>query len=191
MPVESVPSHPCRRRLVFALPMLALAGCAGFGGPQTYTLGEQELADLLAKRFPATQRLAEIADVTVSSPRVWLIPERNRLGTSFDVSAADRLFGKAVQGKLALDCALRYEPGDDSVRLTQVRVQQLSLDTGSAGTMPLPAQRIGALLAERVLEDMAIYRLKPEQVQRMHQAGMRTGAVTVTARGVEVTLAPR
>ena len=55
----------------------------------------------------------------------------------------------------------------------------------------LQAQRIGALLAERVLEDLAVYRLKPQQAERLREAGLRTGAVTVTSRGVEVTLAPR
>jgi len=190
----SHPPHcPSRRRFAAALPalgLLALTGCAGFGGPQSVTLSEAELARLIARRFPATQRVAEIADVTISSPRVWLIPERNRLGSTFDVSAAERLFGRALQGTLSMDCALRFEPADDSLRLAQVRVQQFQLD-GGGGLLAPQAQRIGALLAERVLEDMAVYRLKPQQAERLRAAGLRAGAVTVTSRGVELALAPR
>jgi hypothetical protein len=180
-----------RRRLCVAPLGLALvaAGCAALG-PRNLTLSEADLGRLLASRFPTTQRLAEVVDVTVSSPRVWLIPERNRLGGTFDVNAAERLFGRAANGKLAMECALRFEPADDSIRLTQVRVQQLQMETGGAA-LPLQAQRIGSLLAEKVLDDMAVYRLKPEQAERLHAAGLRTGAVTVTSRGVEVTLAPR
>ena len=152
----AIPNSQRRRLLggLGAVAGLALAGCAGFGGPQTLTFGESELAALLARHLPGVQRVAEVLDVTLSSPRVWLIPERNRLGSSFDVSAAERLFGRSLKGRLALDCALRFEPADDSIRLTQVRVQQFGLDTGTTG-LPLPAQRIGALLAERVLEDLA------------------------------------
>ena len=184
-----------RRRLhwIAALavsPLLGLAGCASLGGPRTLTFSDAELSELLAKRFPMDRRVAELVDVTVSSPRVWLIPDRNRLGTSFDVQAGDRLWGKALQGKLALDYALRFEPSDESIRLTQVRVQQFQLDTASS-PIPLPAQRIGGLLAERMLEDLAIYHLKPEQSERMRRAGYQTSAVNVTSRGVEITLQPR
>lgn len=182
---------PCHRlfRLACSLPLALLASCAGLGGATTYTFSESEFAALVAKRFPQTQRVAEVADVTVAAPKVWLIPERNRLGSSFDVNAADRLFGKSVAGHLSMDCALRFEPSDDSVRLTQVRVQQFQLDGGSA--LPLTGQRLGALLAEKVLEDLAVYKLKPEQAERLHNMGYKGGAVTVTSRGVEVTLAPR
>ena len=116
--------------------------------------------------------------------------ELNRLGSTFDLSAADRLFGKAVQGTLGIDCALRFEPADDSIRLTQVAVQQFQFDSGGSA-LPPQARRIGALLAERMLEDLAIYRLKPEQAERLRAAGLRAGTVAVTSRGVEVTLLPR
>ncbi|MED5621223.1 hypothetical protein [Ideonella sp. BN130291] len=186
--------HPnLHRRWLCAAPLSALllasAGCASFA-PRSFTLSEAELTRLLAGHFPLTQRLAEVVDVTVTSPRVWLIPERNRLGGSFDVHALERLFGRAAQGKLAMDCALRLEPADDSIRLTQVRVQQLQMESGGAA-LPMQAQRIGTLLAERVLDEMAVYRLKPRQAERLHAAGLRAGAITVTAQGVEVALAAR
>lgn len=185
------PAGGSRRRwcvAAFAL-VLAVGGCASLG-PRSVTLSESELASLMAKHFPTTQRVAEIAEVTVSSPRVWLIPDRNRLGASFDLNAGDRLFRRSIQGKLALDCALRFEPSDDSIRLSQVRVQQLDLDTAAFAGTPLPVQRLGALVAERMLEDMPIYRLKPEQAQRLHGSGLKP-AIAVTPQGVELTLAAR
>jgi hypothetical protein len=183
---------PSRRRWCAAagtLLLAAVAGCASLA-PRSVTFSESELAGLMAKHFPTTQRVAEIAEVTVSSPRVWLIPDRNRLGASFDVNAGDRLFRRSVQGKLALDCALRFEPSDDSIRLAQVRVQQLDLDTASFAGASLPVQRLGALVAERMLEDMPIYRLKPEQAQRLHSSGLKP-AIAVTPQGVQLTLAER
>ena len=47
---------------------------------------------------------------------------------------------------------------------------------------------LGHALAEKVLEDLAIYRLGAESSTRLREAGLTPGAVTVTARGVEITL---
>jgi hypothetical protein len=176
--------------IVAALFALGLPGCANLGGPRTLTLSESDLNALIAQHFPKNERLAELADVTVSAPRVWLIPERNRLGTSIEVKGGDRLWGRQLQGRLTMDCALRFEPVDASIRLAQVKVQQFSLDAGGTA-VPLPVQRVGGLLAERVLEDLSIYQVKPERMQRLYEAGFRPGAVNVTSNGVEVTLAPR
>lgn len=186
------PAGASRRRWCLAglaLPLLALGGCAALA-PRSMTLTESELASLMARHFPRTQRVAEVAEVTVASPRLWLIPERNRLGASFDLDAGDRIFRRSVRGRLALDCALRFEPSDDSVRLWQVRVQQLDLDHSAWAGASLPVQRLGGLVAERMLEGLAIYRLKPEQAQRLHGSGL-TPAIAVTGRGVELTLAER
>lgn len=178
-----------RRRLFAAAALLVVGGCASLS-PRSVTLSESELAALMAERFPTTQRVAEIAEVTVASPRVWLIPDRNRLGASFDLSAGDRLFRRNVQGRLALDCALRFEPSDDSIRLSQVRVQQLELDNAAFTGASVPVQRLGALVAERLLEDMPIYKLKPEQAQRLHRSGLKPD-IAVTSAGVQLTLADR
>ena len=54
----------------------------------------------------------------------------------------------------------------------------------SAGAPP----RLGQALAEKVLDDLVIYRLGAEPLARLREAGLVPGAVTVTARGVEITL---
>ena len=131
------------------------------------------------------------------------------------MASQERLFGKTGRGQLVFDSALRFEPRDASVRLTQVRVQQLNLDTGSAllegvvaavtqgyppgaaaatpASPPPPLSgagaRIGTALAERALEDLSIYRVPAERLASLRQLGLQPGAVTITARGVEITLA--
>ena len=45
------------------------------------------------------------------------------------------------------------------------------------------------ILAERALEDLAVYRLSADRQATLRQWGVQPGAVTVTARGVEITLA--
>ena len=176
-----------RRHLILFPAAGALAGCAALLGPQSYTVDETELARLLARQFPRTQAIVGgLAELTLSSPELRLLPDRNKLGASFDVGASERLSGRATRGRLDLESALRYEPSDQSLRLAQVRVQQLQWD----GAGSEAAQRAAALLAERLLDNMALYRLKPEQSERLARTGLVPGPVTVTPRGVELAFVP-
>lgn len=198
-----------------AAPLGLLVACAGLTGPTVITLTETELATLIARSFPITRRVLEVIDVQMLAPRLRLLPAQNRLAVDLTVASQERLFGKSGRGQLVFDSALRFEPRDASVRLTQVRVQQLNLDTGSAllegvftdvapGYMPgaaalAPASpsaalsgagaRIGTALAERALEDLSIYRVPAERLASLRQLGLQPGAVTITARGLEITLA--
>lgn len=176
------------RRLFCLSLLLLLAGCAGFD-PRTVVLGESEIAALLAREFPQQRRVLQVVDVTMASPRLRLLPERNRIGTELDLAAAERITGRSVRGSLALDYALRFEPVDSSVRLTQVRVDRVHLETAGA-VLPASAQRIGGLLAERLLDELVIWRARPEHAELMRRLGVNTGIVNVTARGVEIALAP-
>jgi hypothetical protein len=178
--------------------VLGLSGCAQFGGPRTVVLGQDELQKIVEQAFPIDRRLLEALDVSVTAPRVRLLPERNRLATRLDIETRDRLFGGQWRGRLALDSALRYEPSDRSVRLVQVRVSEFLLDGAAGGAggaggntgRRLQVDRLGAVLAERVLEDLPIYRLTPEREARLIGSGLTPGAITVTSRGVEITFEP-
>jgi hypothetical protein len=182
--------HPLRSllsRLALALLVAALAGCAGFGGPRVLTLSESQLATLLEREFPLDRRLLEVIDVRVGAPRVKLLPESNRLGTEMELQTTDRIVGRAFKGRIALDYALRYDALSQSVRLTQVRVSKLEFD-GATGAARAGLQAIGPVLAEQLLNEVAIYRFKPEDLKTAQGQGLQPGAVTVTSRGVEITL---
>jgi hypothetical protein len=127
----------------------------------------------------------ELLDVSLANPLVRLVPERNRMATSMDLQASERFSGRALRGSIALDHGLRFEPSDATVRLANVKVEEMKLEL--AGT-PLSGQaaRLGALLAERVLDDFVIYRVSDERRQSMARLGVNNADVAVTARGIEV-----
>ena len=175
-PYESQRLPMQRRHLLFTLAAAGLAGCAGVGGPRHVLLSQADLQARIERHFPHQRRVLELIDVTVARPNVRLLPERNRIATDLDLIATERLSGRTVRGNLVLDYALRYEPADASLRLTQVQVQQASLDLGSGPLSPSNA-RIAALLAERVLDDFAIYRADPERLKRLQRAGDRKSVV--------------
>ena len=194
-------------QILVAPPVAAgLAACSGLLGPQVITLGEPELAALMGRAFPQTRRVLEVLEVELSTPQLRLIPDRNRLAVVLTLRTRERLLGSAGRGQISFDSALRYEPLDASLRLTQVRVQQIGFDSGAgaglvgalagspagtagAASTSSSAQRLGIALAEAVLEDLSLYRLSAERQASLRQVGLQPGAVTVTSRGVEITLA--
>ena len=177
-----------RRCLLLALGAGAgLAGCAGLAGPPRLRFGERELAAMLERHFPLERRLLEVIDVEVRTPRLRLLPERNRIAARVDIGTRDRLFGSRLNGELDFDSALRFQARDQTLRLDQVRVQDLKV-AGSGGDARTPFERLGAALAERVLEGMVLYTLPAERAEQLRRAGLAPGAVTVTSGGVEVEL---
>ena len=178
---------------------LVLSGCAGLAGPPVITLGEAELNALAGRYFPLQRRVMDVMEVEASAPRLRLLPERNRLAVDLSLALRDRLShsGPGRQlGQLAFDSALRFDAVDQSVRLLQVKVSSVTLQpagAADAGAAAAPADnlaaRLGRTLAERLLEDLPVWRLNAERQAKLKAAGLSPSAVTVTARGVEITLA--
>ncbi len=186
-----------RRNLMAAMSAAAaagLAGCAGLGVPTVITLSETELRLLLAGVFPIQRRVLELLDLELTAPMLRLLPAQNRLALTLNLSSRERLSGKVGSGHLGFDSTLRYDARDASVRLIQVRIDRLSFEAGAAAATKPSAEagnvaRIGQALAERALEDLVIYRVPAERQATLRQLGLQPGAVTVTARGLEITLA--
>lgn len=183
---------PRRRHLLVSLSGLAalgLGGCAGLLGPPTVTLSEADIARVMERHFPLDRSLLDIFDVTVNAPRIRLLPERNRLAAVVGVRARNRLLGLGWQGQLDFDAALRWDATDQTVRLSQVRVQDLAfVDPGAFNRNTV--ERLGAALAERVLEGSAIYRLPAERAAQLRAKGYVPGGVNVTPRGLEIGFVP-
>lgn len=196
-------SYTTRRRLLAATG--AAAGAAALGACSLWPKAQQPLEDLLRPRsievpqdrlsaqlaalFPVTRRMLEIFDVTVAAPRVGLAPERNRITTEFDVSTAPTLLQDGYKGKLTLSHALRYEGSDASVRLTHVRLEQFQMDN-VPDAQKSRTGRIGAVLAEQLLNDQVVYRFSTEDMKSVLGKGYRPGNLAVTARGLALMLEP-
>ncbi|MBU6260125.1 MAG: DUF1439 domain-containing protein [Burkholderiales bacterium] len=183
--------RPARRRYAGAALLAAcgLAGCAALLAPRRITLSEGDIERALERRFPQDRRLLDIFDVHIATPQVRLDPGRDRLAAVVDLSARDRLLGGRWQGRLSFSSQLRWQADDGSLRLSQVRVDDLAL-VDPASPLRSAGERLGAALAERVLEDEPIYRLPPDKAEQLRRAGLKPGGVQVTAAGVVVDLVP-
>jgi len=180
---------PAARRAALLAMALWLVGCATLVGPRTITLSESDITQLIERHAPFQKRLLEVLDVRVTTPRVRLLPETNRLATELDVSTTERMKGRTYRGRIGVDYALRYDDAAQAVRLTQVHVNHFEIDN-----LPAPQQaaihRLGRLIAETLLDELPLYRFKPSDLRTAEGHGYKPEAVTVTSRGVEITLAP-
>ena len=173
------------------LALLALlSGCAGLIGTHDVDISESQLTLLLARQFPMERRVAEVIDLEITNPVLTLIPQNNRVGTELDVAAVDRLFGNSATGHVRLDYGLRFQPSDHTIRMTQVRVRDLTLASGS-NNLHGAAQRIGTLAAENALENLVLYRMKPAQADEMDRLGLVASPITVTPQGLHMSVSPR
>jgi hypothetical protein len=181
-----------RRGAFTVLAALPLAGCAGLGVPRSIRLSEGELQAQLAKRFPMQRSLLDLFDLQLSDPVVRLDAAANRLATELTLSGSERRSGRSLQGRLALDYGLRYEPADGSIRLVQPRVDSLQLGEvqGLSPRRAAMAQQMGIALAERLLDDLVLYRVSAERLATLSRAGFQPGTLQVQPDGLEITIEP-
>ena len=109
--------------------LMAVQGCASLlDSARTVTISQSRLVDLVNRQFPQSQRYMELFDVTMSDPRVWLMPAENRIGTELRYSLGTSVLSeRQMTGLLSMSYGLRFEPSDASLRLDDVKVLKLSL----------------------------------------------------------------
>ncbi len=177
------------RRLGVLVITVWLSGCANLVGPRLITLTEADLSRQIEKQFPLERSLLGALSIRVEAPRVSLLPDSNRIATELDFSGSLARSARSSRGQIVLDYALRYDEPSKSVRLTQVRVKRLQFD-GLRDQPKAAVDKFGMLLAEQLLQDLPIYRFKPEDLRTAEGKGYRPGSVTVRQRAVEITLVP-
>ena len=170
--------------------LAVLSGCASLIGTHDVDISESQLGVLMARQFPMERKVMEVIDLNITNPVLTLIPQSNRVGTELDVTAIDRVFGSTALGHVRLDYALRFQPSDHTIRMTQVRVRELTLSSGSSN-LHGTAQRIGGLVAESALENLVLYRMKPAQADEMDRLNLVASPITVTPQGLHMSVSPK
>ena len=101
------------------------------------------------------------------------------------VDAAGPALASSTTGYIDLDFALRYEASDQSIRAHQLRVNLLRL----SGLPPGPSallQAYGPSLANQTLQDVVVYRLRPQDLTLADGLGLEPSSITVTSKGLRI-----
>ncbi len=157
---------------------------------RSVTVPADRLQQALAQRFPIKQRVADVLELEVLPPRLSLLPASNRLATDIDLNVVDRLMGGRYSGSFSFDFGLRFEPSDNTIRMTAARVNSISL----AG-VPEPYQtaitKNAPKLAERLFDNRVLHQFSDKDLSLVNGLGLEPGEISVTPDGLKVTLVPR
>ena len=178
-----------RRLFVLAGAVLCAAGCAPLFAPRSIEVPQERLAQWAIGRFPYSARLLDVIDLGVAAPRLRLLPEANRIALDVDVTLGEPVLRLVYRGAVTLAAGLRFEVADNTVRLTNVQIEQLRIDGLPAG-LQRQVERAGARLAEQLLSDRAVYTLRPQDVDAMRTYHQHPGELRVTASGLLITFVP-
>lgn len=171
----------------------SLGACASGGaadGMRSYLLTAERLSELLARQFPYTRSFSGLADLTLSSPRLSLLPASNRLATAFNLQLTERLAGSRYSGGMDLDYGLRFDAQQGAIRIADARVNRLDIDQLPRSQQQLVSQ-FAPRVAEQLLADMVIYRFAPEQLSLARNLGLVVGALRVMPEGLRVEMQPQ
>jgi len=176
--------------LILAAPWV-LSACSSLGGgARQVDISEARLLALISKQFPFKRRYLELFEISLTEPRLRLMPEENRIGTRLDYSASTVLNnGRPLVGQMELSYGLRYESSDQTVRLDQVRLEGFQV----AGLPANQAQRLrgaGTQMAETMLVDLVVHRFKPEELRTVEGLGYQPGVLKVVPGGLRLQLDP-
>jgi hypothetical protein len=192
MPSTTLTRVTLRRRALLAITVAAglAAGCASLLGPRTVEISREELTDKLGKQFPTTKRVMRLLDVTAALPRLDMIADSNRVGVTFDLTAKELLFNQEYKGTVGLSFGLRYEPSDLSIRLKDVKIEQVHVE-GLPPVYQRALSNLGGQVAEDQLQDFPIHHFKPDDLRSADRMGYQVGDISVTKTGLAVKLTPK
>lgn len=181
---------PALRWMTIAGAMAVLAACSSLMLTRDqYTFSQGQLQSALEKKFPFNRRLAQVFDVTLTHPRLTLLPDTNRVAVSMDAALTNPLTGNPVRGTFALESALAYDPATHAVVLQDPSVQDFSFE-GLSQRYGRQLNALGGILAEQLLQGYPIYTFKPEQLFA-NGLSYEPGQITVLPDGVSVKIERR
>lgn len=158
--------RPIFRMIAVALATLILSSCATLVPPQAreFKLSEAQLQDLVGKHFATTQRFLGVLDIKLTTPRVSLQPESNRVLTALDVALDAPLIGRPLKGAVGISGRLRFDHPSGAILLEEPRAESFKVD-GVPAIYADKVNLIGGWLSEQVLKGFTVYKLKPEDLR--------------------------
>lgn len=144
----------------------------------------------VGKRFPLRYPVAGLVNLDLAVPRLGLLPASNRLRAEMAVSAAGPILQRSQAGTFTVDFALRYEPGDRTLRAHQLKVYRMRFPGLPADAAEL-LNNYAPALAEQSLREVVLYQLNAQETAMADLLGLRPGRITVTDQGLAVELVTR
>jgi hypothetical protein len=184
------PRNPLFIKNILNLILLAaitciLASCATFI-PREYLIPKDRMVEELQKHSPLhREKGTGVFSITVTAPRLSLIPEQNRVGIDSEFSAKASKLG--FEGHFQFTSGLRYDAEQRAVFLKEARID--SLQTKNGNDLPEAVRS----LINRMLSDSRmknpVYRFRPSELVVLGTE-IEVEAIEVVSDGILLKLRP-
>ena len=197
---RAAPPVQRRRCLAWAAAVLACgAGVANLAqaadaslpaGARSISISQAQLQQAVAAKFPLARSWQGMVVIQLQKPSVQLLAQSNSLRAAFDIWVTEKLMGNEYPGQMALDFGLAFHDADASIRLHNVRVQQLQMQGVPTAYQPV-FQTYAPRLAEQVLQGLLVYELPASQRMLLQGLGYTVERMEVQEQGLRIVLAPK
>lgn len=167
--------------------VLATTACSGKAVPSSVNVSSAKLQEMVAQRFPKQFPVAGLLELSLTSPQLLMVPERNALNAVMQAQLGGKVLKEVYSGTLNVDFALRYEPTDRTLRAHQIKVNSLEMN-GLAPAMSDMVATYTNALAEQALGQVVLYQLQEKDLALVDALAMEPGAITVTPQGLTIAL---
>ena len=176
------------KKLLIALCLLALSGCAGLIGPRDIELPLAKLQTGLDRRFPLHNRAMELFDIELTRPRLSTLADSGRIALTLDASVAPAFIRQSYRGSLALSGRLYIDPARNAVMMAEPGIDSFVVD-GVDEARQRQLAKVANVLMGKVVADVPLYHFRPEELRYGGVQFVPTRIVT-NARGLVVSVEP-
>jgi hypothetical protein len=148
------------------------------------------LHEALSARFPVRLGLAGLLELTVSAPRLLLLPARNQLGATLVAEAAGPALQRTEGGEVDVLFGLRYEAADRTVRARDMTILDLRLPGLPAETVQAWRQVLPRV-AREVVGEVVLHRFSARELALADTMGLEPDRLTVVDDGLVVEFGPK
>lgn len=172
-----------------ASPVLA-ADSALPQGARSISIGQAALQAAVAAKFPLARSWQGMVVIQLQKPAVQLLAASNSLRAVIDIWVTEKLMGTEYPGQISLDFGLTYVDADTTIRMHNVRVQQLQMQGVPPQYQPM-FQTYAPRLAEQVLSGLVVYELPASQRMLLKGLGYTVHAIEVHGEQLRIVLTPQ
>ena len=160
-------------------------------GTPRHKVSAAQLHRALSERFPIRIGIEDLFALQVGSPRLHLLPARNRLGAGLTAQASGPVLRDALPtGEVDLSFSVRYEPSDRTVRANDPELMDLRLP----GMQPAAIGALQKVLAEAsrdALGDIVLYQFSARELELADTMGFVPEKLTVAEDGLLILFGPK
>jgi hypothetical protein len=157
-----------KRTLVITLALLGLAGVVAWyllsGATWTFSFSEQQLAELLAKRFPVHKTYLVLIGVHYENPRVRLTDGSSDIGVGVDARVDVLVDRKELRGSADLVTRIAYDAGSGTFVLHDARLASFEVP-GVSEEVADRVKDVANVLAAEAVSGIPVYKLRPTDVK--------------------------